>query len=379
YFVALGRRPRRTDKYACGRLPSRALYLQPSHRASLRSGCNIRVNGAWDWRLSRMINYSVREAWEDGARILILRDTAKDVEVQVAPQFGNIATAMTAHGKAVLWTPFRGAGEWSRHPAMGGVPFLWPWANRIDGLSYWVNGRKYTLNPDLGNISPGPRATPIHGLLLYAKQWRMVRAAATEQGAELEWSFEFWREPEMMAQFPFANTVTMIHRLRDGALEVETRIENLCSEPLPVSLGFHPYFRVNDALRDEWKVRLPAREKFVLNERLIPTGEKREPVRQSAAAEGNCAGRRVGRAGAGRGRMGALSAGGREGKRHGGVRRGLPGGRGVCAAQAGLRLFRTDERPDQCLQRGPRRLVQGAAGGAAGRRVEGLVPRGAGR
>ncbi len=222
-----------------------------------------------------MMNYSVREAWEDGARILTLRDTAKDVEVQVVPQFGNIATAMTAHGKAVLWTPFRGAGEWSRHAAMGGVPFLWPWANRIDGLSYWVNGRKYTLNPDLGNLSPGSRATPIHGLLLYAKQWRMVRAAATEQGAELESSFEFWREPEMMAQFPFANAVTMIHRLREGALEVETRIENLCSEPLPVSLGFHPYFQVNDAPREEWRVRLPAREKFVLNERLIPTGEKR--------------------------------------------------------------------------------------------------------
>jgi aldose 1-epimerase len=67
----------------------------------------------------------------------------------------------------------------------------------------------------------------------------------------------------------------MIYRLRNGALEVETRVENLSSEPLPVALGFHPYFQVNDAPRDEWKVRLPAREKFVLNERLIPTGEKR--------------------------------------------------------------------------------------------------------
>jgi aldose 1-epimerase len=222
-----------------------------------------------------MINYSVREAWEEGARTVILRDAAQDVEVQIVPQFGNLATAMTVHGKAALWTPFRSAAEWAGHPAMGGVPFLWPWANRIDGLSYWINGRKYTLNPELGNLSPGPRATPIHGLLLYAKQWRMTRAAATEHGAEAESSFEFWREPEMMAQFPFAHTVTMIHRLREGALEVETRVENLSSEPLPVSLGFHPYFQVNDAPRDEWKVRLPAREKFLLNERLIPTGEKR--------------------------------------------------------------------------------------------------------
>jgi aldose 1-epimerase len=222
-----------------------------------------------------MNNYSVRETSEDGVKVYVLRDAAKDVEVKVAPQFGNIATSMTVHGKAVLWTPFPSAGEWAKRQAMGGVPFLWPWANRIDGWSYWVNGRKYALNPDLGNIRSSPKDAPIHGLLLYAKQWRVTRAVATEQAAELESVFEFWREPALMEQFPFANKVTMIYRLRDGALEVETRVENLSSEPMPVSLGFHPYFQVNDAPRDEWKVRLPAREKFVLNERLIPTGEKR--------------------------------------------------------------------------------------------------------
>ncbi|MGD0000436.1 MAG: aldose 1-epimerase [Bryobacteraceae bacterium] len=222
-----------------------------------------------------MNNYTVRETNEDGVKLYVLRDAAKDVEVKVAPQFGNIATSMTAHGKAVLWTPYPSAGEWAKHPAMGGVPFLWPWANRIDGWSYWVNGRKYALNPDLGNVRASPKDAPIHGLLLFAKQWKVTRAAATEHSAELESSFEFWREPAMMEQFPFANTVTMIYRLRDGVLEVETRVENLSSEPMPVALGFHPYFQVNDAPRDEWKVRLPAREKFVLNERLIPTGEKR--------------------------------------------------------------------------------------------------------
>jgi aldose 1-epimerase len=65
----------------------------------------------------------------------------------------------------------------------------------------------------------------------------------------------------------------MIYRLKEGALQVETRVENLSSEPMPISLGFHPYFRIDDSPRDAWKVRLPARDKFVLNERLIPTGE----------------------------------------------------------------------------------------------------------
>ncbi len=221
-----------------------------------------------------MNNYSIRETVEDGAKVYVLRDAERDVEVKVAPGVGNLATAMTVHGKPVLWTPYKSAGEWAKHPGtLGGVPFLWPWANRIDGLSYWVNGKKYAINTELGNVRVGPVPTPIHGLLVSAKQWKVIRAEATPAEAIVASRIELWREPAMMAQFPFANAVTTSYRLKEGVLEVETAVENLSSEPMPVSLGFHPYFQVNDAPRDEWKVRLPAREKFVLNERLIPTGE----------------------------------------------------------------------------------------------------------
>ena len=224
---------------------------------------------------SKMNDYSIRETVEDGAKVYVLRDAERDAEVKVAPGVGNLATAMTVHGKPVLWTPYKSAGEWAKHPgAMGGVPFLWPWANRIDGLSYWVNGKKYAINTELGNVRVGPVPTPIHGLLVSAEQWKVIRAEAGPTEAVVTSRIELWREPAMMAQFPFANAVTTSYRLKEGILEVETVVENLSSEPLPVSLGFHPYFQVNDAPRDEWKVRLPAREKFVLNERLIPTGEK---------------------------------------------------------------------------------------------------------
>ena len=68
---------------------------------------------------------------------------------------------------------------------MGGVPFLWPWANRIDGLSYWISGKKYAINPELGNVRIGPGPTPIHGLLVSARQWKVVRAEATATEAVL--------------------------------------------------------------------------------------------------------------------------------------------------------------------------------------------------
>jgi aldose 1-epimerase len=78
-----------------------------------------------------------------------------------------------------------------------------------------------------------------------------------------------------MAQFPFAHTVTMTYRLANGTLEVETAIENFATDPMPVAVGFHPYFHLDDAPRDDWKVHLAARDHMTLNPALIPTGEKK--------------------------------------------------------------------------------------------------------
>jgi aldose 1-epimerase len=83
-----------------------------------------------------------------------------------------------------------------------------------------------------------------------------------------------------MAQFPFAHTVEMTYALRGGALEIITRVENLSTEPMPLCIGYHPYFQITDAPRAAWKVQLPVREKLLLSPRLIPTGE-REPVAAS--------------------------------------------------------------------------------------------------
>jgi aldose 1-epimerase len=65
----------------------------------------------------------------------------------------------------------------------------------------------------------------------------------------------------------------MTYRLSDSAVEVETVLENLGAEPMPVSIGFHPYFRVHDAPRDVWSAHVAARTRVLLGDDLIPTGE----------------------------------------------------------------------------------------------------------
>ena len=92
----------------------------------------------------------------------------------------------------------------------------------------------------------------------------MIALKADEHGAEATAQLEFWRHPDWMAQFPFAHTLTMTHRLRDGVLEIETRIENLSDDSMPVSVGYHPWFQLSDAPRDEWKLHLDARDHLEL-------------------------------------------------------------------------------------------------------------------
>lgn len=224
--------------------------------------------------MTQAADYTLRKDSADSIGIYVLRDEARHTEVRVVPSLGNNSYEMTVRGKRVFWSPYQTLGELAARPAHAGNPLLWPWANRIDGMHYWVNGRRYSLQEALGNIRPGPNNTPIHGLLVYSSLWKVTRAEAGPDGAVLTSRIEFWRHPELMAQFPFAHSIEMTYRLKDGRLEVETAVENLSAEPLPVSLGYHPYFQVNDAPRDQWSVHLPAREKHLLSNRLIPTGEK---------------------------------------------------------------------------------------------------------
>jgi aldose 1-epimerase len=75
-----------------------------------------------------------------------------------------------------------------------------------------------------------------------------------------------------MKQFPFAHTIEITHRLRNGVLEVATAIHNLSAEPMPVAIGFHPYFQLTDSPRDEWTLSVGARTRWLLAPNKVPTG-----------------------------------------------------------------------------------------------------------
>jgi aldose 1-epimerase len=199
-----------------------------------------------------------------------LTDAKSQTSVSIVPSVGNIAFDMTVKGQKILRWPYASLEEFKAKPAMLGIPFMGPWANRLDEQAFYANGRRYPFDMELGNIRG---AIPIHGFLTTNSQWKVVEVKADGQSARVTSRLEFFRQPAWMKQFPFAHTIDMTYTLRDGVLEVATRIENLSAEPMPVSIGYHPYFQLTDSTRDEWTISVAAKTHWLLAQNKVPTGE----------------------------------------------------------------------------------------------------------
>jgi aldose 1-epimerase len=212
--------------------------------------------------------------------IVRLEDARTQTVVSIMPSHGNMAFDMKVKGKNVLRDPYATVDDFRKSRGMnGGVPFLGPWANRLDEAAFYANGKKYPFNLEIGNVRPGQGNHPIHGFLTNASQWHVVETRADANAAWVTSRLNFVREPDWMAQWPFAHTIDMTYRLKDGTLEVITKVVNLSSQPMPLAIGFHPYFQVNDAPRDDWTFAIAARTNWVLAPDKIPTGETR-PIEQ---------------------------------------------------------------------------------------------------
>lgn len=225
--------------------------------------------------MSIAADYTAEKVVVDGIEVVRLADATRHAEVSIVPSLGNLAYEFKVNGKEVLWLPYKSLAELKAKPQFGGIPFLAPWANRLSEDAFFANGKKFRLNPDLGNIRRDQNQHPIHGLLTVSPDWTVTAVAADADAATVTSRLEFWKQPELMAQFPFAHSIEITFRLHEGALEVQTTIENLSADPMPVGIGYHPYFQLHDVPRDQWKVHLAARDRLTLSKMLIPTGERK--------------------------------------------------------------------------------------------------------
>jgi aldose 1-epimerase len=201
--------------------------------------------------------------------IVQLEDQKNQIVVSIITSVGMIAYDMKVKGQAVLRGP-ASIDEFRAKPAgLPGIPLLAPWANRLDEQAFYANGKRYAFDMQLGNVTG---AIPIHGFMSRTDQWQVLEVKQDGKSAWVTSRLETQKQSAWMKQWPFAHTIDMTYRLQDGVLEVFTKVTNHAAEPMPVSLGWHPYYQLTDSPREEWTVTIPARAWWRLDYRKVPTG-----------------------------------------------------------------------------------------------------------
>ncbi len=215
--------------------------------------------------------YFIQRKKENSVEYIELLNTSANISIKIAPSIGNLIFSLTKNKKEYLWVP-EPLERVRSDRFLCGIPFLAPWANRLENNTYFINNKPYQLNSHL-QLRRDRNNKPIHGLLLFSPHWKIINSEITNRFASITSELHFWRHPEYMSHFPFAHNIIITIILVGNKLEVRTEIENLTDENLPVSVGFHPYFQLPRVPYDEWFLELPRCQHRLLDHQLLPTKE----------------------------------------------------------------------------------------------------------
>ncbi|WP_343600847.1 aldose 1-epimerase [Mycobacterium sp.] len=200
-------------------------------------------------------------------RRVTLHDPSSAVQAQFVPGAGMVGVSLTDAGVQLLGQR-RGLDAYLCDAKTMGIPILYPWANRLGGLSYTAEGATVTLTPGRGGVKPDPTGLPIHGVLAAYPRWRVLAESADELTAELDYG----ADPTLLASFPFPHLLALSIRLTQRTLTVQTAVTPTGDTPVPRCFGFHPYLQLPGVPREEWIVETPALRHLVLDGRGLPTG-----------------------------------------------------------------------------------------------------------
>ena len=144
-------------------------------------------------------------------------------------------------------------------PPKGCGAVLVPWPNRLRGGKYTFDGKAYQLP-----LSEPPTGNAIHGLGRWAR-WVPVRHETSAVTLALD------IVPQ--AGWPFEVRVEVTYALDAvGGLAVTGVARNTGTGRAPFGAGFHPYLSTRGRGIGEVTVKVPARDRIVLDEAKVPVG-----------------------------------------------------------------------------------------------------------
>lgn len=157
--------------------------------------------------------------------------------------------------------------EFLRSARTGGLPLLYPYANRLRTDHFQAAGRAVDLSVET-KLKRDPSGFPIHGLLLRWSDWILSQPSQSRLEASLRWS----AHSALMAAYPFAHTLKIAWELGHDAaaaiLTVTTIIDADQGQAVPFAFGWHPYLAVGNPAAAQ--IELPDRQPVALASNGLP-------------------------------------------------------------------------------------------------------------
>lgn len=155
-----------------------------------------------------------------------------------------------------------------------GGAILAPYANRIRGrdvphrreIETEVDGRTVRLPRNWGGKAPGAAQYAMHGLILDTPvAWEQT--AASRVSGRLD-------AGDFGGRWPSRSELTFAWALEGAGLVLKVDVRNLGEAPLPLGLGWHPYFAIPSGRREQARLRLAAARRVEVDDydQVLPTG-----------------------------------------------------------------------------------------------------------
>jgi len=160
-----------------------------------------------------------------------------------------------------------------------GGAILLPYPNRIRGtlsadgktLQTNVAGQMISLPANWHGQNPGAEVHAMHGLIM-TSAFQDVQRDTSKDGASVS---AVLHAGDFGGHWPSKTDVNVKMTLTSDALEMNVTTTNVGDQPLPMAIGFHPYFEFPSGDRKQARLHIPADTRAIVNnyDDVFPTGQ----------------------------------------------------------------------------------------------------------